>query len=94
MGLAFNVTIAYAVELPEGESYDHLEGDGLSILTEGEIGSRQFLGKNVEYFDEEHVCTAPFELPTVEEHIKEKLKAIAIEHGFDEPQLWTIGCVS
>ena len=93
MGMKFNLTVIYGSELPEGD-WEHLEGDGLEIHGEGELGSRQFIGKSMDYFDSEHVCTAPFELSKIDDHVVEKLTMIAIENDLAEPQVWTVGGVS
>ncbi len=93
MALWFQLTIAYAVELPEGD-FDHLEADGLSILTEGEEGNRQFLGFSLIGWSAEDAYSEPFELPEINPHLKEKLNAIAVANDFGTPELWSIGSAS
>lgn len=91
----FNVTIAYAIELPEDEwdYYTQYSGDGLDIIGEGEIGERIFLGKIFHFINPDQLTTGDLRL-NVKPEIRDALEGIAEKYGLNKPQMMYIGGIS
>lgn len=94
MGMSFNVTIAYAIEVPDDNvDYDEYATDGLEIISECEAGERRFLGKVLNYSDIHHCISSEIRTEILPK-VKNRLKEIAFQYGLNEPKIWSIGAVS
>lgn len=93
MGMSFNVTIAYAIEIPDVDTFEQYATDGLEIFGECEAGDRNFLGKHLHYTDVHH-CVSSEVRASVRPEIANRLSEIAKENGLNAPAIWSIGAVS
>lgn len=96
MGMSYNLNLIYGIELPDDSEIDDFTYPGLEIHSEGEIGTRRFIGIQLREYNSDSGCE-PFTIPStlmIDQKIRDQLFAISDLYDLDEPELWTVGNVS